>query len=280
MANCDNCPSKGECNSEEKAACGFEKLNEYSSIKYVIAVMSGKGGVGKSSVSVLLARELRRLGLEVGILDADITGPSIPRLTGIPAGTRCEQGAAGTEPIITKDGIKVMSLNFFLENEEDPVVWRGPILSIAVKQFWTDIFWGELDCLVIDMPPGTGDVVLTVMQSLPLSSAIVVSTPHDLSSMVVAKSVNMARMLKINVLGLLENMAYIKCPDCGREIRLFDETALKGYLGKLQLELLGSLPMLPGVAAMSQGVNEALDAESAPIMAALGKRIAGIIHNK
>jgi Mrp family chromosome partitioning ATPase len=280
MADCENCPSNGNCSSEEKASCGFEKCNEFSSIKCTIAVMSGKGGVGKSSISVLLARQLKSRGLKVGILDADITGPSIPRLMGIPVGSRCEQGASGIEPILTKDGIKVISLNFFLEKEDEPVVWRGPILSGAVKQFWTDVFWGELDCLVIDMPPGTGDVVLTVMQSLPLSGAVVVSTPHDLASMVVAKSVNMAHMLKINVIGLIENMAYIKCPDCGKEIRLFDEAALKKSIAEHELTLLGSLPMLPGVAAMSQTGETALDEQSMKVIARAGEKIEEIIKSK
>jgi Mrp family chromosome partitioning ATPase len=273
MSNCDNCPSKGNCSSENQGSCGFEQLNAYSSIKNAIAVMSGKGGVGKSSVSVLIARELARRGLKVGILDADITGPSVPRLTGIPAGTRCEQNEMGILPPKTGEGIPVISLNFFLENEDDPVIWRGPILSGAVKQFWTDVFWGELDCLVIDMPPGTGDVVLTVMQSLPLSGAVVVSTPHDLTSMVVAKSVHMAKKLDIRLIGLVENMSFIKCPDCGREIRLFDEKPLYEYLEREGLELLGSLPMLPEVAAMSQG-NTSVDEETSKIIEEIGRKIA------
>ncbi len=234
--------------------------------------MSGKGGVGKSSVAVLTARELVRRGLKVGILDADITGPSIPRLTGIPAGTHCTQNEMGIMPQKTKDGISVISLNFFLENEEDPVVWRGPVLSGAVRQFWTDIFWGELDCLVIDMPPGTGDVVLTVMQSLPLTGALVVSTPHDLASMVVAKSVNMAKKMNISIIGLVENMAYMKCPDCGKEIRMFDEKPLYDFIKREEIELLGSLPMLPQVAGMSNG-ETGLDAESAEVMRNVGERL-------
>lgn len=233
--------------------------------------MSGKGGVGKSSVSVLAARELRRRGYKVGILDADITGPSIPRLTGIPAGTRCMQNEMGIVPPTTEDGIPVISLNFFLENEEEPVVWRGPILSGAVKQFWTDVFWGELDCLVIDMPPGTGDVVLTVMQSLPLSGAVVVSTPHDLASMVVAKSVNMAKKLNINIVGLIENMAYITCPDCGKEIRLFDERPLMNLLEREKIDLLGRLPMVPSIASLSSG--EKNFGESQKTIEAIGEKI-------
>lgn len=272
MSSCNNCPSKGNCSTEKNGGCGFEPLNQFSTIKNTIAVMSGKGGVGKSSVSVLTARELKRRGLKVGILDADITGPSIPRLTGIPAGTRCMQGEMGIVPPKTIDGIPVISLNFFLENEEDPVIWRGPVLSGAVKQFWTDIFWGELDCLVIDMPPGTGDVVLTVMQSLPLSGAVVVSTPHDLASMVVAKSVHMAKKMNVNIFGLVENMAYIKCPDCGKEIRLFDEKPLRDYLARENIELLGSLPMLPQVAALSQG-ETALDGDAAKTLENIGAKI-------
>jgi Mrp family chromosome partitioning ATPase len=280
MADCDNCPSKGECSTSDKAECGFESLNEFSSIKCSIAVMSGKGGVGKSSVSVLLARELKRRGLKVGILDADITGPSIPRLTNIPAGSRCKQEATGILPVITPDGIPVISLNFFLENEDDPVIWRGPILSGAVKQFWTDVFWGELDCLVIDMPPGTGDVVLTVMQSIPLSGAVVVSTPHDLASMVVAKSIKMAKQLNIKIMGLIENMAYIKCPDCGKEIRLFDESALLANLKLEDVELIGTLPMLPQIASMSQSSETIPDEELAQLMKKAGDSLEALIKSK
>lgn len=277
--NCENCPSRGNCSEQTKEGCSYEKLNAFSRVASVVAVMSGKGGVGKSSLTVLTARELRRRGLKVGILDADITGPSIPRLTGIPAGARCRQGEQGIEPILTPDGIPVVSLNFFLDSEEAPVVWRGPILSGAVKQFWTDVHWGELDCLLIDMPPGTGDVVLTVMQSLPLSGVLVVSTPHDLASMVVAKSVAMARMLHIDVLGLVENMAYITCPDCGKVIRLFDETALHEYLGRERIPLLGSLPMLPQVAGLSSGAAGAPAPAVAEVMGPVGDRVAEVVRS-
>jgi Mrp family chromosome partitioning ATPase len=277
MSNCDNCPSKGRC-GKDASKCGVEELNAFSRIKSTVAVMSGKGGVGKSSIAVLAARELKGRGLRVGILDADITGPSIPRLVGIPPGSRCERDAMGIHPILTSDGIPVISLGFFLEEEEEPVIWRGPVLSSAVRQFWTDVFWGELDCLLIDMPPGTGDVVLTVMQSIPLRGVIVVSTPHDLVSMVVAKSVNMARKLNVSVLGLVENMAYITCPDCGREIRLFDPAELREYLKKDSIELLGSLPMLPQVAAMSQGGITALDGQAAATIKTVGDKIANTIE--
>lgn len=279
MANCEGCPSNGSCNHEQESKCKYEPLNSASHIKSTIAVMSGKGGVGKSSMTVLLARELSRRGLKVGILDADITGPSIPRLTGIPAGTHCTQGENGILPVKTANGVPVISLNLFLENEDDPVIWRGPILSGAVRQFWTDVFWGELDCLLIDMPPGTGDVVLTVMQSLPLSGTVVVSTPHDLASMVVAKSVHMAQKMDINIIGLIENMAYIKCPDCGHEIRLFDEKPLTDYLTREHIDLLGSLPMIKQVAALTQGEN-GLDADTQKIMEHIGEEVAKIIEKK
>lgn len=280
MADCENCPSRGSCDPKTREECTYAKLNAHSRITSVIAVMSGKGGVGKSSLTVLTARELKRRGLKVGILDADITGPSIPRLTDIPADARCRQGKEGILPVFTPDGMPVVSLNFFLDSEETPVVWRGPILSGAVKQFWTDVRWGELDCLLIDMPPGTGDVVLTVMQSMPLSGVLVVSTPHDLSSMVVAKSVAMARMLRIDVLGLVENMAYITCPDCGKVIRLFDETALHGYLQRERIPLLGSLPMLPQVAGLTHRAIDRPVPELAAVMGPVGDRVEELVHSQ
>ncbi len=272
MSSCENCPSEGICDTKGKSGCSFEQLNQFSSIKNTIAVMSGKGGVGKSSMSVLIARQLAKRGLKVGILDADITGPSIPKLTGIPAGTHCMQNEMGIVPPKTKEDFPIVSLNFFLENEEDPVIWRGPILSGMVKQFWTDVFWDELDCLVIDMPPGTGDVVLTVMQSVPLTAAVFVSTPNDLASMVVAKSVNMAKKMNINILGLIENMSYVKCPDCGREIHLFDDKPFREYLEREGLALLGSLPMIPQVATMTQN-ESSLDADEAKTMENIAAKI-------
>lgn len=270
MAECKNCPSAENCGSKQQGGCKFEPLNKFSKIKHVVAVMSGKGGVGKSSVSVLLAREMARRGKKVGILDADITGPSIPRLVGIPSGSHCQQNGMGILPILSADGLSVVSLNFFLANEDDPVIWRGPMLSGAVKQFWTDVYWGELDYLFIDMPPGTGDVVLTVMQSLPLSGAVVVSTPHDVASMVVAKSVHMAQKMDIQVVGLVENMAYIRCPDCGKKIHMFDEAPLQELLAETHLPLLGSLPMLPEVAALSRGNGEKLDADTTETLLNIG----------
>ena len=190
MSNCSSCPSKGTCGKSEDT-CGIQN-NARNKIKHVIGVMSGKGGVGKSSMSVLLAKELRQRGYQVGIMDADITGPSIPRLLGLE-----HEKAYGTndaiEPVIDKDGIKVMSLNFLMDDENQPVVWRGPIVGNAVRQFWTDVVWEELDYLLIDMPPGTGDVALTVLQNMPVNGIVMVSTPQPMVSMIVSKAINMCR---------------------------------------------------------------------------------------
>lgn len=251
MADCGNCPSKGECESQD--TCGI-KNNPYSDVKRVIGVMSGKGGVGKSTVSVLLARELKKRGFRVGIMDADITGPSIPRLMGIRNG-RVEQSELGIIPA-QADGIAVMSLNLLLSDETQPVIWRGPIIAGTVKQFWEEVFWGELDYLIIDLPPGTGDVALTVMQSIPISGMMIVSVPQDMVSMIVAKAVNMIRTMKIPLIGVVQNMSYLACPDCGRKIELFTggKDALEKELG---VRLLGELPMLPSIAAITEeGLSE------------------------
>ena len=204
MSNCSSCPSKGTCGKSEDT-CGIQN-NARNKIKHVIGVMSGKGGVGKSSMSVLLAKELRQRGYQVGIMDADITGPSIPRLLGLE-----HEKAYGTndaiEPVIDKDGIKVMSLNFLMDDENQPVVWRGPIVGNAVRQFWTDVVWEELDYLLIDMPPGTGDVALTVLQNMPVNGIVMVSTPQPMVSMIVSKAINMCKEVKVPVLGIIENMS-------------------------------------------------------------------------
>ena len=196
MSNCSSCPSKGTCGKSEDT-CGIQN-NARNKIKHVIGVMSGKGGVGKSSMSVLLAKELRQRGYQVGIMDADITGPSIPRLLGLE-----HEKAYGTndaiEPVIDKDGIKVMSLNFLMDDENQPVVWRGPIVGNAVRQFWTDVVWEELDYLLIDMPPGTGDVALTVLQNMPVNGIVMVSTPQPMVSMIVSKAINMCKEVKVPV---------------------------------------------------------------------------------
>jgi Mrp family chromosome partitioning ATPase len=224
--------------------------NPLNNVKNVIAVMSGKGGVGKSSISVMIAKQLNQFGFKVGILDADITGPSIPRLLGLK-----DVKAFGTEeaiyPVETEDGIKVMSLNFLVEDENDPVIWRGPVIGGMVKQFWTDVLWEELDYLLIDMPPGTGDVALTAMQSIPIDGIVMVSVPQDMVSMIVAKAVNMAKKMDINILGVIENMSYISCPDCGRKIQLFDGQNTEQFLKDNDLFLLGELPMMSAVSTLS-----------------------------
>lgn len=223
-------------------------------MKRVIGVMSGKGGVGKSTISVLIAKELKRRGFKVGIMDADITGPSIPRLLGI-KDARVEQSELGIIPA-QADGISVMSLNLLLSDERQPVIWRGPIIAGTVKQFWEEVFWGELDYLIIDLPPGTGDVALTVMQSIPISGMVIVSVPQDMVSMIVAKAVNMIRTMKIPLIGVVENMSYLTCPDCGKKIELF--SGKRGEFEKeLDVQLLGELPMLPAIADISElGLKE------------------------
>lgn len=258
MSKCESCPAKAGCKTKEH--CVVEN-NPYNDVKKIIGVMSGKGGVGKSTVSALIAQELNKKGYKVGILDADITGPSIPRLLKIKDKARSSE--FGLLPVTTENGIKVMSLNLLMEDEEQPVVWRGPMIAGAVQQFWTDVFWGDLDYLVIDMPPGTGDVALTVMQSIPIHGIVMVSVPQDLVSMIVAKAVNMVRKMNIEVIGVVENMSYVLCPDCNKKIRIFDGENTEEFLRKLDLKLLGELPMcrdIANLAGKDAGIqNAALD---------------------
>jgi Mrp family chromosome partitioning ATPase len=225
--------------------------NEASQIKHVLAVISGKGGVGKSVVSALIAIGLTRQGYRVGILDADITGPSIPKMFGL------HTSPAGVDnfimPVETSLGIKVMSLNLLLSREDDPVIWRGPLISGAVKQFWTDVIWGEIDYLIIDLPPGTGDVPLTVMQSLPLNGLVVVTSPQDLASMVVRKAVRMAGQMNVPVLGLVENMSYLVCPHCAEKIYLFGSSHVREITWSEGIELIDSLPVDPRLAELCDG---------------------------
>ena len=241
--DCSSCGQK--CSEQDLHA----QLNAYSSIKKVIAVNSGKGGVGKSSVTAMLAVMMARRGYKVGVLDADITGPSIPKAFGI---TRKATGSEiGIMPEETHMGIKVMSINLLLEHEDQPVVWRGPVLAGAVTQFWTDVAWGDLDVLFIDMPPGTGDVPLTVFQSIPLDGAVIVSTPQSLVQMVVTKAYKMAGMLNIPVLGMVENMSCVICPDCGKHIALFGEQeGLEQAAAEMGLPLLAKLPMNADIARL------------------------------
>jgi Mrp family chromosome partitioning ATPase len=219
-----------------------------SNIRNVIAVMSGKGGVGKSSVSALLAKELRQKGFQVGLLDADITGPSIPKLFGL----KSNPSGIGEKllPQTTKTGIKVMSLNLLLKNEEDPVVWRSPLIVSAVRQFWTDVIWGDIDYMIVDLPPGTGDVPLTVFQSLAVNGVVIVSTPRELSILIVKKAVNMANLMEVPILGVVENMAYVTCPKCGEQIDLSGGHNSQDTASSLGIKLLASLPLDPNLSSL------------------------------
>ena len=244
--DCSTCQENcGERQEQDLSA----KLNPAASVKRVIAVVSGKGGVGKSMVTSQLAVTMRRRGYQVGILDADITGPSIPKAFGI------HDRAMGTEnaliPSESKTGIQVMSINLLLPNETDPVVWRGPVIAGAVKQFWTDVVWKDVDFLFVDMPPGTGDVPLTVFQSLPVDGIVVVASPQELVSMIVAKAVNMAEMMKVPMLGIVENMSYIVCPDCGKHINVFGNSHVDEVAAKHGLPVLAKCPIDPQLAALS-----------------------------
>ena len=251
MSECTHdCSSCGESCGERANPQDFRKpANELSSIKKVIAVVSGKGGVGKSAVTCTLAAAMAGLGKKVGVLDADITGPSVPRAFGIRQ--RAEGSEVGIYPAVTEGGIELMSLNLLMERETDPVVWRGPVIAGAVEQFWTDVVWGELDYLFVDMPPGTGDVPLTVFQSIPLDGIIVVTSPQELVSMVVEKAVKMAEMMEVPILGLIENMSYVLCPDCGKKLRLFGEGKTAEAAKRHSLPLLAEMPIDPSLAALA-----------------------------
>ena len=261
MSECThNCSSCGESCSERTTPQDFRApANGLSHIGKVIAVVSGKGGVGKSTVTSSLAVAMRRLGKKVGVLDADITGPSIPTAFGVH--TKAEGSELGIYPVETKTGIEIMSLNLLMENETDPVVWRGPVIAGAVKQFWTDVEWGEVDYMFVDMPPGTGDVPLTVFQSLPVNGLLVVTSPQDLVSMIVTKAVHMAQMMSIPVLGLIENYSYFQCPDCGAKHAIFGKSHLEQEAMQLGLPLLAQLPIDPAVAA----AIDAGQAENLPV---------------
>jgi Mrp family chromosome partitioning ATPase len=259
--NCDhNCGACGEdCSDRQEERHDFSaKPHEMSRVKKVIAVVSGKGGVGKSLVTSLLAVTMNRLGYHTAILDADITGPSIPKAFGI------RGKAAGDEwgiiPTRSKTGIDIMSINLLLENDTDPVIWRGPIIGNTVKQFWTDVIWKDVDFLFIDMPPGTGDVPLTVFQSIAVDGIIVVSSPQELVSMIVSKAVKMAEMMKIPILGLVENMSFFRCPDCGKDYLIFGDSHMEEIAEKHNLKVLARLPIDPRLsAACDQGLIELFD---------------------
>ena len=235
--SCEGCPSA----AGNKKTSFLEEANSNSHIKHVIGIVSGKGGVGKSFVTSSLATMMRKAGYKVGILDADITGPSIPKMFGVHGPAVADEN--GSFPVEAEDGTKIMSINLLLDDEEAPVVWRGPVIAGAVKQFWTDVQWGELDYLFVDMPPGTGDVPLTVFQSLPIDGIVIVTSPQDLVKMIVKKAYNMAEMMGVEVLGIVENYSYIVCPDCGKEIKMFGESYIKEICGDLNVALLGQMPM-------------------------------------
>ena len=241
MANCNhdcaNCAQKGSCSDEIVKS----KQNDASNIKRVIGVLSGKGGVGKSFITSSIATYLSRSGLKVGILDADITGPSIPKAFGI------KEKAYGENnyifPAETTGGIRVISANLLLDDETDPIIWRGPLVGGLVKQFFEDVAWGDLDVLLIDMPPGTGDVALTIFQSLPVDDLIIVTSPQDLVSLIVSKAIKMAEMMKIHVLGVIENMSYLVCPTCQEKISLFGESHLDEFAKQMNFDVLAKLPL-------------------------------------
>ena len=235
--NCSTCSAN--CSKEKKDL--FEPLNPLSSVKHVIGVVSGKGGVGKSLVTSMLAVLMQREGYRVGILDADITGPSIPRAFGVKAGVDGDEN--GMFPPKSTTGIEIMSVNLLLERETQPVVWRGPVIAGTVKQFWSNTVWDDIDYLFVDCPPGTGDVPLTVFQSIPLDGIVIVSSPQELVAMIVEKAANMANMMNIPVIGLVENMSYVKCPDCDKEIKVFGDSHIEEISQKFGYELLGKIPL-------------------------------------
>ena len=245
--SCDKSSCEG-CSSKANGPQSFlAEMNAHSNVKHVIGVVSGKGGVGKSFVTGSLANMMAAQGYKVGILDADITGPSIPKMYGLHGPAVADDN--GIIPVVTENGIKVMSLNLLVPNEEDPVIWRGPVIANMVKQFWSDVIWGELDFLFVDMPPGTGDVPLTVFQSLPVEGIVIVSSPQDLVRMIVTKAFNMAKAMKIPVLGIVENYSYLACPDCGKHISVFGESHIDEVAAHYELPVLAKLPIDPKLAA-------------------------------
>ena len=274
MSECNHdCSSCSENCSERSPESFLKALNHQSSVKKVIAVVSGKGGVGKSLVTSLMASEMQRRGYNCAILDADITGPSIPKSFGI------HQHATATDeyiiPVRNHTGMQIMSINLILEDEASPVVWRGPVIAGAVTQFWTDVIWQDVDYMFVDMPPGTGDVPLTVFQSLPVDGIVIVTSPQDLVSMIVTKAVNMADMMNVPVLGIVENMSYFKCPDCGKEHFIFGESKVEKIAAEHGIEHIARLPIDPVIATMvDAGEVESVSGEHiAPIVDYIEKEI-------
>ncbi len=262
--DCSTCGSN--CASKKESM--IEPCNPHSRIKKVIGVVSGKGGVGKSMVTAMLSVAMNRRELKTAILDADITGPSIPKMFGVKGPVNGDDN--GIFPAVTKTGIKVMSLNLLLDEETTPVVWRGPVIAGTVKQFWTDVFWDEIDWMFVDMPPGTGDVPLTVFQSLPLNGIVIVTSPQELVSMIVSKAVRMAQLMNIPVLGIVENMSYLKCPDCGKELQVFGASHLSEVAEEYGLDILARVPIDPSLASLcDKGAIELMEGDYAEAAADL-----------
>ena len=257
--DCSTCSEN--CSSKQGGAPTFEKTNDLSRIKKTIAVVSGKGGVGKTLVSSMLAVELNRRELKTAIIDADVTGPSIPKAFGLKG--LCEAAPlGGIMPVKTTTGIETVSVNLLLEDTSSPVLWRGPVIAGMVKQFWTDVIWGDVDVMVIDCPPGTGDVPLTVFQSIPLDGIIIVSSPQELVSMIVSKAANMAKMMDIPVLGLVENMSYAVCPDCGKHIEIFGKSHTEETAKQFGIPVLARIPVNPELASQcDKGVIELFEGD-------------------
>ncbi len=257
MSHCEGCANSSKCSPQQKTNCGVEN-NENNQIGQVIAVMSGKGGVGKSTVTALLARALKRRGFRVGVLDADITGPSMPRVMGV-AGAKVDNGMFGLVPPEDRDGIPVMSLNLLLEQEDQPVLWRGPVITGVIKQFWTDVFWGKQDFILIDLPPGTGDAAITALQNLPVGGVVLVSLADDMVTMIVKKALNMCRQMNVPVLGAVQNMAYVTAPVSGERVPLFDDGEAREALASEGVPLLAELPFRRGVVEGDAEVDAAMD---------------------
>ena len=254
--DCSSCTAN--CSSRDKGQIQKEPLNPQSTVRHVIGIVSGKGGVGKSIVTSMMSVLMRRRDYGVGVLDADITGPSIPKAFGTNGDVFSDGN--GLIPLKTKTGIQMMSVNLLLEDETRPVVWRGPVIAGTVKQFWTDVIWNDVDFMFVDMPPGTGDVPLTVFQSLPLDGIIIVTTPQELVSMIVKKALNMAQLMNIPVIGLVENMSYVKCPDCGKELHIFGESKAEELCEGYGIPFLGRVPLDPNLASLcDKGIIELME---------------------
>jgi len=248
--NCDHdCASCGEsCSSRTAAAIQKEKLNELSTVRKVFGIVSGKGGVGKSVITSLLTCAMQKKGFQTAILDADITGPSIPKMFGIH--TRAQADGHGIYPEMSEGGTQIMSSNLLLENETDPVIWRGPVIAGLVKQFWSDVIWNDVDYMFVDMPPGTGDVPLTVFQSIPVDGIIIAASPQELVGMIVAKAVRMAYEMKVPVLGIVENMSYFECPNCGEKHFIYGDSHVEDFAAQYCIDNVARIPIDPSIAAM------------------------------